>query len=102
MMMSKSPPNPEEVECGEGLEGRRVLVLNQGYLPTNLVGWKQAITSVFLDRAELIKATSNRVGSVDKSYPLPSAMRLRERRFPQDWSDFLCFKKLGAKAGALA
>lgn len=78
MMMPKVLPNSEEVEFGEGLESRRVLVLNQGYLPTNLVGWKQAVTSVFLEKAELIKAYSIQIRAVKKSYPLPSVIRLRE------------------------
>jgi 5-methylcytosine-specific restriction endonuclease McrA len=60
----------------EPLNGQRVLVLNRGYLPTNLVGWKQALILVFLEKAEVLRAYGRRIRSVRSAYPMPSVIRL--------------------------
>ena len=56
----------------------RVLVLNYDYSPIAFISWKRAITLLYQQKAELIKASNKLIKTVDKSVErfFPIAIRL--------------------------
>lgn len=54
----------------------RVLVLNQDYSPLMVCSVERAFVLVFLNKSELIKAWDKKLRTVDRSFPLPSVIRL--------------------------
>ncbi len=59
-----------------GIEHKKTLILNQDYNPLSVCGYKKAFLLVFLQKAELLEDDEHPLRSVDKSYPLPSVIRL--------------------------
>lgn len=56
---------------------RRVLVLNQDYHPISVCSAERAFLLLYLEKAELIhQAEDIEMRSVNKSYPMPSVIRL--------------------------
>ncbi len=54
----------------------RVLVLNQNYEPMSVCSARRAIVLLFLEKAELIESNHEIVHSMDRSFTLPSIVRL--------------------------
>ena len=57
--------------------GRKVLVLNQDYSALSVCSFSKAFLLVYLDKAELISASSTQVlRSVNEVFPMPTVVRL--------------------------
>jgi 5-methylcytosine-specific restriction endonuclease McrA len=55
----------------------RVLVLNQSYEPVTVCSSQKAMTMLFLTKAEMVATNDGKVvRTINKSYPLPSVIRL--------------------------
>lgn len=54
----------------------RVLLLNQSYEPIAVIGWKKAITLLFLEKAEIIHEYNKNIRSRFLTFKLPSVIRL--------------------------
>lgn len=53
-----------------------VLVLNQGFMPIGKIPWQRAISLIFTERAEVIEHSDKEVRTVNKSFKLPSVIRV--------------------------
>ncbi len=65
------------------LDSCPALVLNAdfrplSYFPLSLVGWQEAVKSVFLDRVNIISNYDRRIRSASFEMPLPSVIALKE------------------------
>jgi 5-methylcytosine-specific restriction endonuclease McrA len=54
----------------------RTLVLSQSYEPINIVSWKQAITLLFLGKAEVIEEYDRNIKTTSIVIKIPSVVRL--------------------------
>lgn len=54
----------------------RVLVLNQDFSPLMVCSVERAFVLVYLNKSELVKADDQPLRTVDRSFPLPSVIRL--------------------------
>ncbi len=55
---------------------KKVLVLDQSYMPVIVVNWKRAITLLFLNKVEVVEEYDNEfVNSSNKQWKLPSVVR---------------------------
>jgi len=55
---------------------KKTLILNQDYSPLSICGFKKAFLLVHLKKAELLENDDHPLRSINKSYPLPSVIRL--------------------------
>ena len=55
---------------------RQVLVLNQNYEPLNVCAARRAFVLVFGGKAELLETGGDGIRGVDRTYPMPSVIRL--------------------------
>lgn len=54
----------------------RTLVLDQGYLPHRIVGWKRAVTMLFEGKVEVIEEYEEDIRSISISIKMPAVVRL--------------------------
>ena len=54
----------------------KTLVLSQSYEPVNIVSWKQAITLLFLGKAEVIEEYDRDIKTTSIVIKIPSVVRL--------------------------
>lgn len=60
-----------------GLQGRKVLILNQDYRALTICSVQKAFILVYLRKAELVaEAQDKQIQTVNSSFPLPSIIRL--------------------------
>ena len=60
-----------------GLMDQNVLLLNQNYEPLSVCSARRAFVLVFLGKAEIVERSDGlQIRSVNRSYPLPSVVRL--------------------------
>jgi 5-methylcytosine-specific restriction endonuclease McrA len=59
---------------------RKCLVLNSWFLPCRIVNWQDAITSLCLDKAEMIVAYDEKIHSPSTTMELPAVIRMKSNR----------------------
>jgi hypothetical protein len=60
------------------LSNRRALVLNQNYEPLNVCAGRRAFVLVHNGKAEVLEAADQPIHGVDRSFTLPSVIRLHQ------------------------
>jgi len=62
---------------GNGLLNRQVLVLNQNYEPLQICNVKRAMIMLLLQKAEMVESDGAVLHSVNRSFPLPTVVRVK-------------------------
>jgi 5-methylcytosine-specific restriction endonuclease McrA len=63
--------------ASNGVLNRQVLVLNQNYQPLHICNVKHAMVMLYLNRVEMVEHDGAMIHTVNKSFPLPTVVRVR-------------------------
>lgn len=80
------------------------LMLDQSYIPIQVVGWQRAVTLLFQGKVEVIESHDDEIHSVSFSMKIPSVIRLLftqrfKRKIPVKFTRANIFARDGCKCG---
>lgn len=58
---------------------QRTLLLNQWYFPHAILSWQDAVTLVYLDKADIVSSYDEEIRSPSTSMPCPAVIRLKKK-----------------------